>query len=182
MIRSAVAPASAKASTSSERKASGTATPRSSTARSTAITGVNCLPARQCSEWIRHVSSNVRRTISGGTSLSRSSSLQARVRRSSSVSCASRAIVSQKSYVTASNTDRVHRDLLPAALQQEGVVVGMSKDQRADEDPALRTPHDRVPERRCVAAALDAMPRARRVAVGVRQPRVDELVLSGDRA
>jgi hypothetical protein len=97
MIRSAVALASANASTRSSRSRSETATPRSSTARSAAITGVNCRPARQCSEWIRHVSSNVRRTVSGGTSLSRNSSLHARVRRAISESSGSRAIVSQKS-------------------------------------------------------------------------------------
>ena len=74
-----------------------TTTPRSSTARSAAMTGVNWRPERQCSLWILQVSSNARRTASGGTSLSRRSSLQARVRRSSSDSVASRAIVSQKS-------------------------------------------------------------------------------------
>ena len=61
------------------------------------MTGVNWRPERQCSLWILQVSSNARRTASGGTSLSRRSSLQARVRRSSSDSVASRAIVSQKS-------------------------------------------------------------------------------------
>ena len=71
--------------------------PRSSTARSAAITGVNWRPARQCSEWIRHVSSNVRRTVSGGTSLSRSSSLQRACGAPSAIRRASRAIVSQKS-------------------------------------------------------------------------------------
>ena len=67
------------------------------------------------------------------------------------------------------------RDLLPAALQEQGMVVGVAKNQRADEDALLLPAQHRVPQRRRVARALDPVPRARRVAARVGDPGLDQL-------
>ena len=76
--------------------------------------------------------------------------------------------------------DLVDRDLLPPALQKQGMVVGVSKHQRADEDAPLTPAQDREPQRRGVGRALDAMPRARRLPVRADGARVDELAMGGD--
>ena len=76
--------------------------------------------------------------------------------------------------------DRPHRDLLPAGRGQGGVVIGVSKHERADEDTPLTPAHDRVPHRRRVAGPLDAVPRARRERTPGHHAGVDELALGGD--
>ena len=72
------------------------------------------------------------------------------------------------------------RDLLPAPLEKQGMVVAVSKHQRADEDPLLPPAHDRVPQRRGVGRALDPVPWARRLLVRADGARVDELAMGGD--
>ena len=64
--------------------------------------------------------------------------------------------------VRSADADLRDRDLLPAGLEQQGMVRRVSNDQRADEDAPLPLAHDRVPHRRGVARALDAQPRPRR--------------------
>ncbi len=55
------------------------------------------------------------------------------------------------------------------------MVRAVSKSQRADEDAPLPPAQDRVPHRRGVARALDAVPRAGRRVDAVRDARLDEL-------
>ena len=69
------------------------------------------------------------------------------------------------------------RDLLPAALEQQGMVVGVAKNQRADEDALLPLSQHRMPQGRRVAGALDPVPRTRRIAARVGDPGLDELAL-----
>ena len=60
------------------------------------------------------------------------------------------------------------------------MVVGVAKDERADEDPVRPLAHDRVPHRRGVEVAAHAVPRPRRVVALGRDAGVDQLPMRGD--
>lgn len=68
----------------------------------------------------------------------------------------------------------------PAALQQEGMVGRVAKDQAADEDSPLTLSHHGVPHGGGVVAALEAVPGARDLPVGGGDARLDQLALGGD--
>ena len=56
----------------------------------------------------------------------------------------------------------------------QGMVVSVSKGQRADEDALLPPTHHRVPERRRVVRRLDAVPRPRRIAARLADALLDQ--------
>ncbi len=76
--------------------------------------------------------------------------------------------------------DLGRRHLLPALLQQGGVMGAVAKSERADEDPALPLAQHRVPHRRRVAGALDPVPRSLGQPMLVGRARRVQLPLGGD--
>jgi hypothetical protein len=60
-------------------------------------------------------------------------------------------------------------------------MAGVAHDERAEEDPALALAQDRVPQRRRIAAALDAQPRSWRRIAALGHAGGHELVHGRDR-